>query len=277
MKVILSRKGFDSSNGGHPSPIMPDGSLLSIPVPNKGDDPSKFDELTYSDLCFNGESYASILNKLYPGENWNNRHCHNDPDIRKNRADIPPDWKPAFGQAGSAQGLLKNADVKAGDLFLFFGWFRRIDDKFRFINRRIGNFYDHSDLHVIYGYMQIGRILTKRDNYEEIATFTSHPHSRYSAPSNALYLPSERLSFDDSIPGYGMLSYREDRVLTKEGCSRSIWQERDFLMPGNKNVYPEKKNSAKKSGLYYAGIWQELIVMNESESLLDWVKSIIKP
>ena len=33
MKVILSRKGFDSSNGGCPSPILPDGTLLSLPIP----------------------------------------------------------------------------------------------------------------------------------------------------------------------------------------------------------------------------------------------------
>lgn len=33
MKIILSRKGFDSENGGYPSPILPDGSLLSIPIP----------------------------------------------------------------------------------------------------------------------------------------------------------------------------------------------------------------------------------------------------
>ena len=31
MKIILSRKGFDSANGGGPSPIFPDGRLLSLP------------------------------------------------------------------------------------------------------------------------------------------------------------------------------------------------------------------------------------------------------
>lgn len=34
MKIILSRKGFDSSNGGQPNPIMPDGTLLSLPIPD---------------------------------------------------------------------------------------------------------------------------------------------------------------------------------------------------------------------------------------------------
>jgi hypothetical protein len=33
MKVILSRKGFDSEYGGIASPILPDGTLLSLPIP----------------------------------------------------------------------------------------------------------------------------------------------------------------------------------------------------------------------------------------------------
>lgn len=34
MKVILSRKGMDSEAGGIPSPILPDGTLLSLPIPD---------------------------------------------------------------------------------------------------------------------------------------------------------------------------------------------------------------------------------------------------
>ena len=114
MKIILSRKGFDSANGGRPSPIMPDGTLLSMPIP------SETDALTYSDLGFKGETYASILNRLYPGEDWSGKHCHNDPDIRKNRVCDSQIWEPAFGQVNSAQGTLCNAGVSKGDLFLFF-------------------------------------------------------------------------------------------------------------------------------------------------------------
>ena len=45
MKVILSRKGFDSSNGGCPSPILPDGTLLSLPIPT--DDRDKYEDLSW--------------------------------------------------------------------------------------------------------------------------------------------------------------------------------------------------------------------------------------
>jgi hypothetical protein len=33
MKVMLFRKGWDSSSRGIPSPIMPDTTLLSLPIP----------------------------------------------------------------------------------------------------------------------------------------------------------------------------------------------------------------------------------------------------
>ena len=35
MKLILSRKGFDSGAGGCASAITPDGTLLSLPIPDK--------------------------------------------------------------------------------------------------------------------------------------------------------------------------------------------------------------------------------------------------
>ena len=58
MKIILSRKGFDSSNGGIPSPILPDGTLLSLPIPGK------FDNLSFDDLNYNGVSFSNILRQL---------------------------------------------------------------------------------------------------------------------------------------------------------------------------------------------------------------------
>ena len=46
MKVILSRKGFDSSYGGYPSPILPDGRMVSLPIPLD-------DDIRYFDLNIN--------------------------------------------------------------------------------------------------------------------------------------------------------------------------------------------------------------------------------
>ena len=59
----------------------------------------------------------------------------------------------------------------------------------------------------------------------------------------------------------------------QEGHTRAIWNEYPFLMP--EHVAAKVKNSAKGDGLYYAGIWQELVVL-ESDGLIDWVKSILR-
>jgi hypothetical protein len=36
MKVVLSRKEFDSATGGGPRPILSGGRLLSLPIPELG-------------------------------------------------------------------------------------------------------------------------------------------------------------------------------------------------------------------------------------------------
>ena len=38
MKVILSRKGVDSSWGGHPGIILPDNTILYYPIPGDEDE-----------------------------------------------------------------------------------------------------------------------------------------------------------------------------------------------------------------------------------------------
>ena len=47
MKIILSRKGFDSANGGIVSPIFDDGTIVSFPIPS--DDEDTYDSL-YCDV-----------------------------------------------------------------------------------------------------------------------------------------------------------------------------------------------------------------------------------
>jgi len=75
MKIILSRKGFDSTNGGYPSPIV-DGTLLSLPIPDKND------KIKYAELQFEGKNYAKIIEDLTKGKILETK-CHLDPDIHK--------------------------------------------------------------------------------------------------------------------------------------------------------------------------------------------------
>jgi hypothetical protein len=48
MKIILSRKGFDSEFGGYPSPIFPIGLLISFTFPAIG----RWVSFNYSELSF---------------------------------------------------------------------------------------------------------------------------------------------------------------------------------------------------------------------------------
>ena len=50
------------------------------------------------------------------------------PDIRADALQRLPDWRPAFGQVDGAQTELQNQGIRCGDLFLFFGWFRRVEE-----------------------------------------------------------------------------------------------------------------------------------------------------
>ena len=261
MKIILSRKGFDSKSGGCQNPILPDGTLLSLPIPSE-------DALKYSELRYGEFTYDNILNGIKPNKAYS--YCHLDPDIRTD-VRIKPivGWKPAFGQANSALGVLRNAGVTVGDLFLFFGLFRQtemVDGKLKFI-RGI------KPIQIVYGYLQIGDIL---DNPESIAKYHWHPHANkeyYEDGKNSLYIPSRNLSINPSLPGFGILSYRTDRVLTKLNENAATWEEHSFLMPDN--ILGNRKNCAKRGGLYYAGQWQELVLKPNADAN-KWVMSILR-
>ena len=135
MKIILSRKGFDSQYGKIKSPILEDGTLLSLPIPQENDTKT-FDDLWYDDKTYNEKTYSEIIKELKP--NWqypannksgiipikNKQTVHLDPDLRIGTLkDRPDDWKAIFGQSAAAQGHLNNKGVGVGDIFLFFGTF----------------------------------------------------------------------------------------------------------------------------------------------------------
>lgn len=268
MKVILSRKGFDSSNGGIVSPIFEDGTMISFPIPSNDTD-------TYNSLEYSGTSYSKILSDLkYKG----GEHCHVDPDLDETRRiEKIPNWIPAFGQIDSSASYLKNIGISEGDLFLFFGNFHKVklkDGSYTYC-RRTGDFYSDKDLQVIWGYLQVGKII---DSQEEQKTLWWHPHSspsRTSNGTNLIFTSSDKLSFDANKPGAGLLKFDEKRVLTAKGCNKATWKNNSVYDVSH--VLSNRKNMAKdpNNGIYYAGIWQEL-GLQESEECTQWAKSIIE-
>ena len=61
MRLIFSRKGFDTSNGGGPSPIMLDGRMLTLPIPEG----IGAEGVRYADLRdVDGTDYLTLLRRI---------------------------------------------------------------------------------------------------------------------------------------------------------------------------------------------------------------------
>ncbi len=229
MRIILSRKGFDSSAGGCPSAILPDGRLCSLPIP---DDASP---ISYGDIDYGGIDLGELVDQLTRKTGWHCRGAHLDPDLRVDALPRMPGWRPMLGQSGSAQGHLRNEGVTEGDLFLFFGSFRPVElatTGWRFCP-------GEGPMHVIWGWLRVGEILKVDDlPAEAIPWARYHPHFAHGQDAtNTLYLATDELGLDGlppRFPGAGTFHYlNEHRVLTAPGSPlQTSWQLPACFAPG---------------------------------------------
>jgi hypothetical protein len=227
MKVIFSRKGFDSSYGGAPSPILPDGTLFSLPIPSP-DSP-----ITYDELGIGSRSVGALVEDLTNGRIQGGDGAHLDPDLRKPIYPRLPGWRPLFGQDGTAQAHLANAGVGVGDLFLFFGWFRQTEETeagYRFVQGA-------PDLHVVFGWLQVDRIVRVEKPGPEIPAWAEyHPHfHRDSEGRNTVYVARESLclpAMPGGLAGAGVFDrYRDALCLTAPGHTRTGWRLPRWFFP----------------------------------------------
>lgn len=276
MKVILSRKGFDSANGGIMSPVFEDGTMLSFPIPGKDTekDRIRYEELFYGETCM-----QTILEALgYRGE----KHCHLDPDlVRDRRRPFIQEWIPAFGQINQSASYLKNHYIAEGDLFLFFGNFRHVKQNhgtYEYVRRtaETEDPYLGNPLQAIWGYLQVGRVITEPEEQKKLFW---HPHACdkriYQEKNNVIYTAGRQLSFAPELPGAGTFLYDKKRVLTMPGKPKATWKYCKAY--DTDNIESNRKNSARETGqgIYYAGIWQEL-VLKENPISEEWAKSLFQ-
>lgn len=104
MRIIFSRKGFDSTAGGAPSPIVA-GQPVSLPIPARDRSAT-----TYAD-----RGLGPLVEQTTRGRITAQDLCHDDPLFADGQC-----W---FGQSGGAQSHLARHGVTTGDVFLFFGLF----------------------------------------------------------------------------------------------------------------------------------------------------------
>jgi hypothetical protein len=191
MRVIFSRKGFDSAAGKAPSPII-EGQPISLPIPT-----GRRSETTY---CLAG--LGQIVEEITKGRIGADDLCHEDPVFSNGR------W--AFGQTGAAQTHLETNGVGIGDLFLFFGLFASRDGGDRH--------------HRIFGYMQVDEVRrlgsrpSESDNPKGFPR--RHPHIIGEwEENNTLYVGS----------GAKARTAHPSLRLTKPGAPASIWTVPEWL------------------------------------------------
>ena len=115
MKLVFSRKGFDSSAGGIPSPLVDD-RPISLPIPTRMPTPTRYGDLS--------GGMAKLVSGLTEGRIDGDRPCHLDPDLDAGALARQPGWRGALGQVSAAQSHLSNNGVGPGDIFLFWGFYR---------------------------------------------------------------------------------------------------------------------------------------------------------
>ena len=281
MKIILSRKGFDASNGRVASPILPSGQLCSLPIPvADGENAPR-----YRDILFDGQPVGKLVCDLTYGVISPDSLAHLDPDL--NSASVPrlPGWRGAFGQAGAAERHLQNQNVETGDVFLFYGWFKRVEcagGKCRYVQGT-------PDQHVIFGWLQIEERIPVCQHSLMPEWARDHVHCRRTpqrAP-DSLYIASERLalsgnSFD--IPGAGIFPrYHPSLCLTDQDVSRSMWRLPSWMFPTDGRAALTYHNNLKRWEkradsvlLRSAGRGQEFVLdCDDYPEAMGWLTNLI--
>lgn len=97
MRLILSRKGYDSTSGGHPSPIFPDGGLCSLPIPSQ-------DDLRLAGVRYRDGDLGEIAAQLTRQPRQSTAHVHLDPDLdaRPRLSSVGRRWATAPQSAATA-------------------------------------------------------------------------------------------------------------------------------------------------------------------------------
>ncbi len=262
MKVILSRKGFDSAAGGIPSPILGK-QLISLPIPRaySGDD--------YRNLSFThqGEhfNYAKLLKDL--NVNFYSE-CHLDPDLIRGVKSRAGAWQPALGQAGNAAAEI--LEVEVGDLFLFFGNFRQAV----FSNGRFHFLKDSPEMHVIWGYLKVTEIYDQAqiESGEIPQALQYHPHVREAD----FHQKNHNLVFASTEENSGIFEFSEKHILSdlnQKSYKKSYWNALPFLAPQTNRIKKVKK------GLWNSGgRGQEFICKIKKRKQFDaWLNQLHKP
>ncbi|HIS30423.1 MAG TPA: hypothetical protein IAB44_02580 [Candidatus Limivivens intestinipullorum] len=273
MKIILSRKGFDSSYGGYPSFIFQNGLLQPLPIP------SSYETIRYSDIYspYDGLTlYDTMrsLNAAIKDKTWvgltKDQTCHLDPDLGFDSLSRCGEWVGCFGQEGAAQTVLRKQLVGSGDIFLFFGWFNHCYPSDHGLKFRKGD-----GSHVIFGYLQVEKVLyTAEEEIPQWLKYHPHAHERHiKKRNNCIYVARKYCSWNHELKGYGLFNYSDALCLTKNGCSRSKWNLPEIFRDV-RITYHSTDNW--KDGYFQSAYRGQEFVIEENSEIEKWAVSLIE-
>ncbi len=266
MRVVFSRKGFDSAAGGCPSPII-EGKPRTIPIPTVMPTPMRYQDLRGG----YGKLVEDLTNKRIKRTSW----CHVDPDINRDVLARLPGWRGALGQTGAAQSHLRNCGVVPGDLFLFWGLFQPVIKEPRWK-------FEGPKQHRIFGWLQIGEIFhLGADGTSALrhhAWLRDHPHTSIGwTHLNTIYVAAECLTLCGSkttLPGWGMFSkgFRLSAIDTMV----SEWRVPNWLNPARGGVgmsYHPRERWSKRGTVRCAARGQEFVAdTNNRHDAIEWLE-----
>lgn len=283
MKLIISRKGFDSQYGKVASPIFPDGRMVSLPIPSWGTPKA------YGDIWFGNHALGAIASSLTGRLGFRRMPAHLDPDLDAGALPRRPGWRPAFGQVGAAAQHLRNQGIETGDLFLFFGWFREVETTGGGWEFRRGA----PDIHALFGWLQIGEILNVGEETDAHRAarpeLADHPHLNGTYHhTNTVFVASDRLVIDGQdmgVPGGGTFGrFHPGLQLTKPGQTRTVWSLPGWFLPTSGPVLsyhqdPKRwERDDERCTLRSVAKGQEFAMpVHDSGDLAKWVTDLLRP
>ncbi|GAA4642981.1 hypothetical protein GCM10023115_09410 [Pontixanthobacter gangjinensis] len=238
MKIIFSRKGFDSAAGGGASPIV-DGCPISLPIPSGGHSAT-----TYGDL-----GLAELASQASRGKIGVDDFCHHDPMFTAAGQCL-------FGQCSAAQTHLVNQGVGIGDIFLFFGLYRE---------EATG-----APHHRIFGYQRIEEIVDLASCTNERRTEfkrLGHPHAiGMHAKNDVIYVGAGRTANFAS----------ESLRLTVPEGPPSLWQRPAWLKRGGLSYHDREDRWLRGGRLRSVARGQEFVAdIGKRSAPRDWLAGVI--
>ena len=236
MRVIFSRKGFDTSAGGGPSPIV-DGVPVSLPIP----DTKGFSRTTYGDLGLGERAARASRGRLNAGD-----LCHHDPMFLD-------DGTCVFGQTCAAQTHLERQGVGVGDVFVFFGLFAE---------EATGE--PH---HRIFGYLRVEALIALREGAPKEMLDLAHPHALGMHGANDVIWSGE---------GRTARHASEALRLTVPGGPPSLWQRPHWLKRGGLSYHDRADRWIRGGRLKSVARGQEFVAdIGRREAPRHWLEGII--